>query len=338
MTSGPPEPIVVVNINQAGSNQLATCPRRTKLPTLSQLVDIATNSSGGIRVSLTTPMPIQTSPPRDHSSAITRLNVLRKNIRKEQDLGRCIIVDSDIAQLWSELFLSLFGVVDKGTGDPNVSRRIIHDLSFPEGSFVNAHTDQNSVPHAEYKHCATVAREILAQKERFPGYDIKILLGDVAAAFRNLGTHSESAHLFAWTIPEGNALIIDLSACFGWTRSPGFYGVVGDAIAHVHGTTDNAYPEGFFNYHWVDGHVCIAADIASNCEAVEQSLRAAMAIVLGPDAVNDDKFTPWSTSQKVLGLVFDTTAGTVAIPAAKIAKSLDTVNRANHAHSLTRTQ
>ncbi|EGZ21135.1 hypothetical protein PHYSODRAFT_329162 [Phytophthora sojae] len=180
-------------------------------------------------------MPRQTSPPRNHPSATERLNVLRKNIRKEQDLGRCIVVDRAVAQFWPGLFLSPFGEVDKGNGEPDVAGRVIHDLSFPEGASVNDHTDVESVPTAEYKHCTAIAREILAQKERFPGRSINILLGDVATAFRNLGT---------------------------WTGSPGFCGVIGDAIAHIHGTTSNAYyPDGFFNYHWVDDHVCIAADV-----------------------------------------------------------------------------
>ncbi|EGZ18502.1 hypothetical protein PHYSODRAFT_417339, partial [Phytophthora sojae] len=149
-----------------------SCRTYPKLHTLLPIVQ------EGITVTLTSPMPRQTSPPRNHPSATKRLNVLRKNIRKEQDLGRCIVVDRAVAQFWPELFLSPFGVIDKGNGDPDVAGRVIHDLSFPEGASVNDHTDAESVPTAEYKHCAAIAREILAQKERCPGRSIKILLGD----------------------------------------------------------------------------------------------------------------------------------------------------------------
>ncbi|EGZ27813.1 hypothetical protein PHYSODRAFT_321541 [Phytophthora sojae] len=227
-----------------------------------------------------------------------------------------------------------------GQQRPDVAGRVIHDLSFPAGASVNDHTDAESVPTAEYKHCAAIARAILAQKERFPGCSIKILLGDdVAAAFRNLGTHNHSAHLFAGTIPEDNALVIDLSACFGWTGSPRFYGVIGDAIAHIHGTISNSYyPNGFLNNHWVDDHVCIAADVGSNCTDVEPSLRSAMTLILGPAAVNDDKFTLWATSQKFLDLVFNTSAGTISFPADKIVKARALVTDAYNSRALGRKQ
>ncbi|GMF36726.1 unnamed protein product [Phytophthora fragariaefolia] len=45
-----------------------------------------------------------------------------------------------------------------------------------------------------------------------------------------------------------------------------------------------------------------------------------MTAILGSGAVNEDKFTEWNTSQKFLGLQFDTIAETISIPAAKIAK------------------
>lgn len=51
------------------------------------------------------------------------------------------------------------------------------------------------------------------------------------------------------------------SSTYRPVSAPGFYGVVGNAIAHIHGSTMNtAYPNGFFNYHWVDDHICIAVD------------------------------------------------------------------------------
>ncbi|EGZ11231.1 hypothetical protein PHYSODRAFT_380352, partial [Phytophthora sojae] len=122
---------------------------------------------------------------------------------------------------------SPFGVVDKGEGDPSTSGRVIHDLSHPDGESVNSTTDTTSIPNTEYEPVERIAREILHQAEKFPSADIKLLLGDVASAFRNLGIHSSCTRLFAGTIPEDNALVIDLSACFGWTGSPAFYGVAG---------------------------------------------------------------------------------------------------------------
>lgn len=92
------------------------------------------------------------------------------------------------------MYPSPFGIVDKGDDDPNISGRTIHDLSFPEGSSINDHTDRATAPIAEYEHCDAIAKEILHQTSRFPGHDIRISLGEVAA-------HSE---ILAFT---ANALI-----------------------------------------------------------------------------------------------------------------------------------
>ncbi|KAG2997504.1 hypothetical protein PC120_g21266 [Phytophthora cactorum] len=63
-----------------------------------------------------------------------------------------------------------------------------------------------------------------------------------------------------------------------------------------------------------------------------------MTVVMGPDAVNDDKFTTWRHRLTVLGLIFDTVAGTVAMPESKILKAKHLVAKAFHAASLSRTE
>jgi hypothetical protein len=67
--------------------------------------------------------------------------------------------------------------------------------------------------------------------------------------------------------------------------SPGQYEVVSGTIAFAHGVNGNRHnPTGFFNYHWVKDHVNIAADVGSNCEDMERSLRYAMPAILGSGA------------------------------------------------------
>lgn len=50
-----------------------------------------------------------------------------------------------------------------------------------------------------------------------------------------------------------------------------------------------------------------------------------MLAVLGPRAVNEKKFTAWTTKLRVLGLEFDTVARTVSMPEDKIKKALGRV-------------
>uniref|UniRef100_K3X4J5 Uncharacterized protein n=1 Tax=Globisporangium ultimum (strain ATCC 200006 / CBS 805.95 / DAOM BR144) TaxID=431595 RepID=K3X4J5_GLOUD len=115
----------------------------------------------------------------------------------------------------------------------------MHDLSFPEGRSINDLTDQDSVLRPDYKHCDAISSEILR------------LLG---------------------CIPEDNALIIEQSAPFGWTVSPGYYELFSGVVSHLHGRSTNPQsPNGYFNYHWADDHVNAALNIDENTSTVEAS-------------------------------------------------------------------
>ncbi|OWZ10179.1 hypothetical protein PHMEG_00017010 [Phytophthora megakarya] len=163
------------------------------------------------------------------------------------------------------------------------------------------------------------------------------MTGDVAAAFRNVSIHSDSVRWFGGLIEEEQVLILELCCPFGWTGSPGYYEIVGGAIAYAHGVHTNvAYPSGFFNYHWVDDHVNVTTDIGSNCADLERSMWFAMTAVLGADAVNEDKFTSWSSTQKVLELQFDCIQLSVSMPTDKIENSRRLVSAAFHTHRLSR--
>ncbi|OWY96701.1 hypothetical protein PHMEG_00032968 [Phytophthora megakarya] len=231
-----------------------------------------------------------------------------------------------------------FGIVNKAGGDPLTTGRTIHDLSFPEGASINDFTDQDAIPRANYRHCDVFAAEILRCKQEYPDAEIKIMAGDVTYAFRNVSIHSRSVHRVAGRIEIENALVIELACPFGWTGSPGEYEVIGGVVAFVHEKLGNRHnPNGFFNFHCVvDDHVNVAADVGTNCQDMERYLRYAMTALLGSGAVNEDKFTTWNTSQKILGLQFDSIEGTVAMPVVKIDKARPMVVSAYHPSSLSR--
>ncbi|POM60678.1 hypothetical protein PHPALM_30436 [Phytophthora palmivora] len=98
-----------------------------------------------------TPVRQQLCPP-NHGSARDRVNILRKNIRKEQDAWRCLVLDADLLDQWPQIIISPFGVVDKGGNDASISGRAIHGLSYPEGDSINDCTDPDSVIKPEYSH------------------------------------------------------------------------------------------------------------------------------------------------------------------------------------------
>ncbi|OWZ09052.1 Secreted protein [Phytophthora megakarya] len=153
--------------------------------------------------------PIQQVRPLNHGSTRARINILLKNIRKEQDAWRCLVLDTDLIEQWPELIVGPFGVVDKGHEDASAGERTIHDLSYPEDESVNDYTDKASMPKPDYR-------------ER-PNAEVDVMAGDVASAFRNISIHSNTVFLFTGRIEEENVIVIELSASFGWTGSPRFY-------------------------------------------------------------------------------------------------------------------
>ncbi|KAF4131546.1 hypothetical protein GN958_ATG07495 [Phytophthora infestans] len=130
---------------------------------------------------------------------------------------------------------------------------------------VTSHTNADEIPSSSFEHCSSVVKKIIPRHLVFPSKTIKLMAGDVASAFRNACTHSECLLMFAGHIPEDNAIVMDLSAAFGWAANSGLCWSLRGAVAFIHGSCINdAHPNGFYNYHWVDDHVNVAPDTGTN--------------------------------------------------------------------------
>ncbi|ETN04860.1 hypothetical protein PPTG_14619 [Phytophthora nicotianae INRA-310] len=101
--------------------------------------------------------------------------------------------------------------------------------------------------------------------------------------------------MFAFVFED--LLVVDLSCGFGWCGSPAFYTLVGSIInaLYEHG---NKLTRQFHGNVWCDDHTCIEVDRGSACFNANLSLRWAMATVLGPTAINEQKFTNDLVSSK----------------------------------------
>ncbi|KAG6949638.1 hypothetical protein JG688_00014545 [Phytophthora aleatoria] len=116
---------------------------------------------------------------------------------------------------------------------------------------------------------------------------------------------------------ENNLAVIDLALPFGWTGSPAHYGAFGGAVSFLlaresprsldPGDLDD---EPLFSFVWVDDHVLIEVDH-------ETALRLSMIAVLGPEAVNESKFSSWETELEALGLLWNSEQRTVSMPTSK---------------------
>ncbi|ETI37380.1 hypothetical protein F443_16620 [Phytophthora nicotianae P1569] len=253
-----------------------------------------------------------------------------KALRKGQDDGQYLILDIDVLEHWKNIQVSPLGAVPKKYCDPKEDIRLIHDLSFLRGSSTNDLSTPNSSPEIEFKHVSAVARRILACCTKYTGAVVKIMKGDVKSAFRHLMLASDHARWMAATIQTLGVLIIDMSAPFGWTSSPAFYGAFGGAITWLvsHESPNSMDPrsddhEPFF----VDDHILVKPHVGNRLHLANEALRLSMLAVLGPTSINEEKFSVWETRLQVLGLEFDTVACTISMPDDKIAKALGNFER-----------
>ncbi|OWZ02363.1 hypothetical protein PHMEG_00026088 [Phytophthora megakarya] len=262
--------------------------------------------------------------PPNHNSAVIHGDAVRRHIGKGQRDGRYLVFDKRALSLWPELFISPIGVVDKAGGDT----RMINDYSFPNMGSVNDFTDRSNFPSIAYNPPRDIARRIHVLRSEYANTEVLLMLGDVSGAFRHVPIHEDAVHSFVFMFDD--YVIIDLSCGFGWCGSPAFYSLAGCVINDLYESTpvhDDTLTTlgGLRGNVWCDDHTCVEVNHETRCDDANIALRHAMATVLGPTAINDKKFTSWSTQNKALGLMWDTTAGTVSIPANKLDKATEQI-------------
>ncbi|OWY94644.1 LOW QUALITY PROTEIN: hypothetical protein PHMEG_00035571, partial [Phytophthora megakarya] len=217
--------------------------------------------------------------------------------------------------------------------------RVINDYSYPPDASVNDFTDRSTFPEISYNPPRDIARRIFELRTRFPDHVIFMMLGDVSGAFRHIPVAADHVHMFGFRFD--GYIVIDLACGFGWCGSPAFYAVAGSLINCLY---QRQRPQRFLSpldskcfvgNYWCDDHTCLEVDTGRRCAEANWALRKAIATVLGPTAINEKKFTGWSTELKALGLMWNTVSGTVAVPDDKIAKAQLRIQELIHADKST---
>jgi hypothetical protein len=272
----------------------------------------------GVIPTFSTPLPVQSTPPKNHKSWTEAFPLLIRDIAKGQLRGEYLILEGDLLPLLmqsKQIFLSPFGGAPKDGKPLTESARIVHDESFPRTHGVSLNAATMNIP-LEITHDGVkqIARWGLAEAHVCPD-DVVMMTGDVSGAFRHIPINCWFCGHFSGYIPELDIIVINLSLPFGWTGSPVTYSIAGQAIKAIH----NGHP-GFHNLVYCDDHIMFGHSGRFETLVSDIALRRAMVMVLGTTACNEDKFTRWSRRCKALGLIFDLETLTVTMPAPKIAK------------------
>jgi len=265
-----------------------------------------------------TPLPVQSTPPKNHKSWTEAFPLLIRDVAKGQRRGEYLILDGDLLPLLmqsKQIYLSPFGGAPKDGRPLAECARIVHDESYPRnhGTSINAAT--TNIPlEIHHDGVKQIAQWGLDAAARWPD-DVVMMTGDVSGAFRHIPINCRFCGYFSGYIPELNIIVVNLSLPFGWTGSPVTYYIAGQAIKAIH----NSRP-GFHNLVYCDDHIMLGQAGRFETRVADISLRRAMMMVLGTTACNEEKFTQWARRCKALGLIFDLDTLTVTMPATKIAK------------------
>ncbi|OWZ06290.1 LOW QUALITY PROTEIN: hypothetical protein PHMEG_00021475 [Phytophthora megakarya] len=310
-------------------------------PHLDLLVEIAEHGIDALWRSGPAP---RRPPPKNHGSCRRYLQAVTRSIREGQSSGQYLVVDADILNLWPEVVCSPLGAVEKKGVNPAEEVRTIHDLSFPKRSSVNDVFIAASVPKVRYESVKIIAVRIEYLATNGHAGRIRMLKGDVKGAFRHLRIRANQVFRMAAYIAELGILVVDLAAPFGWSGSPPYYALFGRAISWLMGSnspasvSSSADENAFFPYEWVDDHILVEPDVEDRLHLAEATLRHAMLAVLGPRAINEAKFSTWSSKLVALGLLWNTTRRTVSIPSDKVTKAKERVTAMLNRGKATKTE
>ncbi|OWZ23194.1 hypothetical protein PHMEG_0001970 [Phytophthora megakarya] len=200
--------------------------------------------------------------------------------------------------------------------NPKEAARLIHDLSYPKNASINDSSTQSELPVLNYDSVRRIAQRIEELVVRHPRLKIKLLKGNVKAAIRLIAVAASLAAHFAGSTRD--LAVIDLaSRSVGPVRRPF------TELSNPHSLDPNEPDKEFFlSFVWVDDHILLKADYGNRLVLAEVALRLSMLAVLDPNAINEKRFSRWSTKLDVIGLSWDTEARTISMPPEKVDKVL----------------
>ena len=173
----------------------------------------------------------------NHRSAHDHLPLIWKKIAEDVRRERCLVINKSAAHEIPNLRVLPLGAVVTSK-----KVRIINDLSFEHDNKkvkggLNADTDVDTVPPSL---CAEALPQFLTElvslRATHPKLRILMATTDVNDAYRNVRVDPDQAHNFCYVVD--NLIVIDFRLTFGWTGSPGNFGVMASAAEHAHRNTN----------------------------------------------------------------------------------------------------
>jgi len=213
-----------------------------------------------------------------------------------------LVIASKQAEAFRDVWFSPLFNVSKSNTDGTLSDevRVVHNQSYLGDLSVNGITDTSLHPPSETPTHRTFARRIAHAIVSFPGVPIYMIKRDVSAAFKRVFLQVASAKYFASVVRgssvgiASNLAVVWLTLSFGWTGSPGEYGVyqniIDEYVSSARPSRPHVNGEHAFNVlTYVDDTIgfelALAARIAQLIRVTETGIKGC----LGEEAVNPTK-------------------------------------------------
>ena len=229
--------------------------------------------------------------------------------------------EAEKAGRFADVVTSPMFSVPKNNMDGTLSdrRRPVHHQSWPPGASVNDMTQKDRHPPSHPPTHQQIVRLIIHQIVCNPGLHIYVAKRDCAAAFKRCYLQIASTCWFASVVRgalaglKGMVVMIWLTLTFGWTGSPGEYGVWPAIIDAAHMVTAPPLPEvngpeTFTAKTFVDDGVMIEANKNGRLKRAAESYKNYMEGCLGEGAENQKKLAEegaWELVKIIWGILFD---------------------------------
>ena len=173
----------------------------------------------------------------NHRSVEEHLPLIWKKIGEDMRREKCLVIKKSAAHEIPNVRVLPPGAV------VTHKVRVINDLSFDlfnkaKKGGLNAETDVNSVLQSL---CAEALPEFLTElvslRAENPKLRLLMATTDVNDAYRNVRIDLNQAHNFCYTVEDLVVINFRLNT-FGWTGSPGNFGVIASAAEHSHCNID----------------------------------------------------------------------------------------------------
>ena len=262
----------------------------------------------GFRVGFQRDSPLK-SASANMTSATEHPDVIDEYLDKELARGRMLGPFTDTADL-PPLQVNRFGVIPKGH---NTGKwRLITDLSFPKGRSVNDGIDPAfcSMAYTTVEEVATLAASL--------GKGTLMAKVDIESAYRLIPVHPQDRPLLA--MEWKGKVFIDPMLPFGLRSAPKIFNAVADALNWI------LHRAGIEHvYHYLDDFIILAPPGSPQCQQALDILDRICQILGIPLAVH--KRDGPTTRLTFLGIEIDTVAGQLRLPADKLQRLLELLEK-----------